>query len=148
MFHPVDEPRALARVSCWRTYQEDFDSAIVGLIASYGDLEGFYTLLMVLNGDMPVTLGREMWGEVKKTGSARLYNLGGAMYGYGERNGTRLVEIEADLGPDLGPQTVEGHSLEVKAFLTADGLISNTTRSCLPGTRGASSRTFARAGVP
>jgi acetoacetate decarboxylase len=120
-FAPVETPRALARVSCWRSDQEDFDSAIVGLIARYGELEGFYTLLMVLNGDMPVTRGRELWGEVKKTGSARLYHLGGAMYGYGERNGTRLVEIEAELGPDLGPETVEGHSLEVKAFPTADG---------------------------
>ena len=122
-FAAVETPRALARVSRWQSHLcGEFDSAIVGLIARYGDLEGFYTLLMVVRGDMPVTIGRELWGEVKKTGSARLYGHGAAMYGYAERNGTRLVEIEAELGPDLGPATSDDYALELKAFPAADGV--------------------------
>jgi hypothetical protein len=122
-FGPLETPKALARVSRWQSALcGEFDTAIVGLMARYGDIEGFYTLLMVVTGDMPVTLGREMWGEVKKTGSAFLYTYRGSMYGYCERNGTRLVEIEAEVGPDLGPTMSEDFALEIKAFPAADGV--------------------------
>lgn len=122
-FEPVETPRGLARVSRWQSHVcGEFDTAIVGLMARYDNIEGFYTLLMVVSGDMPVTIGRELWGEVKKTGSARLHSNGSSMYGYAERNGSRIVEIEAELGQDLGPQSTDDLALEVKAFPSADGI--------------------------
>ena len=81
----------------------EFESAALMVYARYGDVVGTYFLTLVVSGDMPVTFGRELWGEPKKLGSSRLYRDGDTMYGYGERNGTRLIAIELDLRPRPGP---------------------------------------------
>ncbi|HGL6719499.1 acetoacetate decarboxylase family protein [Burkholderia contaminans] len=45
-------------------------------------------LYIQVSGDMPVSIGREMWEEPKKTGFAQLYVDGHPMHGYGERKRT------------------------------------------------------------
>jgi acetoacetate decarboxylase len=89
--------------------------------ARYGDAVGTYFLTLVVSGDMPVTLGRELWGEPKKPGTAQLFRDGNALYGYGERHGTRIIEIEATFTQNLGPKRTDSHALELAGALTDDG---------------------------
>jgi acetoacetate decarboxylase len=118
----VAEPRGLVTVSHWQAgVCGEFESAAVMLLARYGDVVGTYFLTLVVSGDMPVTLGRELWAEPKKRGSAHFYRDGDDIYAFGERNGTRLVEIEATFGPELGPSSTQTRALELGAQLTHAG---------------------------
>ncbi|MBU9150393.1 acetoacetate decarboxylase family protein [Burkholderia multivorans] len=60
-------------------------------------------LYILVSGDMPVSIGREMWGEPKKTGFAQLYVDGHQMHGYGERDGVVSSKSTANLDRTLGP---------------------------------------------
>jgi acetoacetate decarboxylase len=117
-----DEGRGLATVSRWQAgVCGEFESAAVMLWARYGELTGTYFLTLIVSGDMPVTIGRELWGEPKKLGAAHFYRDGDDIYAFGERNGTRVVEIEAAFGPDLGPSEADSKAFELTAPLTHDG---------------------------
>ncbi|HET6509118.1 MAG TPA: acetoacetate decarboxylase family protein [Baekduia sp.] len=123
-FEP-DGARGLATVSRWQAgVCGEFDSAAVMLFARYGEVVGTYFLTLVVSGDMPVTIGREFWGEPKKLGAAHFYRDGDDVYAFGERNGTRIIEIEATFGPDLGPQEGRSHTLEVTAPLSHDASLA------------------------
>ncbi len=120
-FEPASN-KALATTSMWQSRVcGEFESAALMVYARYGTVVGTYFLTLIVSGDMPVTFGRELWGEPKKLGSARLYRDGDTMYGYGERNGTRLIEIESTFDRDLGPQTNSGHALEITGPLSHRG---------------------------
>ncbi len=118
-FDPVDEPRGVAAVGSYRrddgAGRLEMDSASIFLEASYQGRVGLYTLTMLVSGDMPVTLGRERFGEVKKRGKSRMYFDGKSMYAYGERHKVRIMEIEAELGPDTGASSSNDLGLELKA---------------------------------
>ncbi|AFL50320.1 acetoacetate decarboxylase [Sinorhizobium fredii] len=111
-FEPADEPIAYANVSRWQSALcGEFDCGIIYLKCKYGEHEGTTMLTLFVSGDSPVTIGRELWGEGKKLGTAQLYFDGQQAYGYSERNGVRLIEINAEFGPDLGP-TKSNNSLD------------------------------------
>lgn len=112
---------AKAQVSRWQSLRSGFDCAVVDLPARHGDFEGWYHLTHLISGDMPVTVGREMWGEAKKRGDMSLTVDGRKAHGYGERNGVRLIEIEAELDDDTGPMENPQNRLELKAFISSDG---------------------------
>lgn len=121
-FDVPDQPRGVARVARWQSAVcGEFESCAVMIDARYGDLVGSYYLTLFVSGDMPVTIGREMWGEPKKLGHSAFYRDGDDIYAYGERNGVRAVEISGSFGPDLGPRSVSGHALELKAEVAPDG---------------------------
>ena len=108
-FEPADEPIAYANVSRWQSALcGEFDCGIIYLKCKYGEREGTTMLTLFVSGDSPVTIGRELWGEGKKLGTAQLYFDGQQAYGYSERNGVRLIEINAEFGPDLGPSKSTG----------------------------------------
>jgi acetoacetate decarboxylase len=112
---------AKASVSRWQSLRSGFDCAMVDLPARCGDFEGWYHLTHLISGDMPVTVGREMWGEAKKRGEMHLELDGPRGHGWGERGGVRLIEIEADLGPERAGRENPQNRLELKAFLSSDG---------------------------
>lgn len=122
-FEPPKAPCvAKAFVSSWQSRRSGFDCAMVDLPARFGDYEGWYHLTHLINGDMPITLGREMWGEAKKRGEMHLEFDGNKARGWGERNGVKLIEIEAEFDPEkLPPQVNEQKRLELKAFISSDG---------------------------
>ena len=95
--------------------RSQFGSATIYVGARFGDIEGFYDLTMLLTGDMTVTLGRELWGESKKRGEIGFTVDESKVHGFAERNGVRLIEVKADIGPDLGPYEDELTSLHLKA---------------------------------
>lgn len=119
---PAEAPTGIINVSKWEGEMcGEFGGAIIWIRARHEAVEGLYCLLMLISGDMPVTLGREVWGECKKVGSMDLFRDGPYMFGYGERNGTRLIEVEAEFGPDLGPLKVTDTLYELKAQFNATG---------------------------
>ncbi len=121
-FEPSRTSRiAKVQVSRWQSLRSGFDCAVVDLPARHGDFEGWYHLTHLISGDMPITVGREMWGEAKKRGEMSLTVDGNKAYGYGERNGVRLIEIEAELEEDTGPVVNLQNRIELKAFLSSDG---------------------------
>lgn len=95
---------AYANISRWQSnICGEFNCGIIQLPCTYKGIAGLTMLTLFVSGDSPVTIGRELWGEGKKTGTAELYIDRGDAYGYAERNGVRLIEISATLGPNEGP---------------------------------------------
>lgn len=133
-FDMPEKPLCYANVSHWQSALcGEFDCGIIYLSCKYKGEEGTTMLTLFVSGDMPVTIGREMWGEGKKTGTARLYRDGNECYGYTERNGVRLIEIEADLGPDLGAYSnvVKDWELKAQPHTTGLGFQNKVVLSCL-----------------
>ncbi len=133
-FDMPEKPTAFANISRWQSALcGEYDCGIIFLNCRYKGVEGTTILWIVVTGDMPVTIGREMWGEPKKTGIANVYVDGHEFYGYAERNGQRLIEISADLGPDKGPFKNKGFDFELKAtpHVTGIGLQDEVIMTCL-----------------
>lgn len=132
-----DGARGIATVSRWQAgVCGEFESTAVMLNAKWGEYVGTYFLTLIVSGDMPVTIGRELWGEPKKLGTTQFYRDGSDVYGYAERNGTRIVQIDASFTEDLGPQQVSGYALEVNGYLGHDAsLVSDPFVAAFLNTR-------------
>lgn len=119
---PGAEPRVTVQVSRWRSScVGDFAASAVYVSASHRGVAGGYVLTMWMDDDVPLLFGRDLYGEPKKIGTSTLWRNDGHMTGVLERHGTRLVEIEADLGPDRGPTEVVGRNFNVKYELCPGG---------------------------
>lgn len=109
-FEPADKPTGLINVSKYQSdFCGEFDCGIVYFPVKYkaksGKVyDGTTMLQLYVGNDMPVSIGREMWGEGKKTATSQILMDGKNVYGYVERNGTRIIEIFSELGKDQGPQ--------------------------------------------
>lgn len=112
---------ALITLGSFASKRSAFNATLVDLPAVVEGHEGMYGLVHLVTGDMPVTIGREMWGEPKKAADIHFEHNDGTVSAYAERNGTRLVEVEAQVGEDLGGRTAVGKRLELKGFLSASG---------------------------
>lgn len=133
-FDMPDTPLCYANVSHWQSALcGEFDCGIIYLSCKHKGEAGTTMLTLFVSGDMPVTIGREMWGEGKKTGIARFYRDGDEVYGYCERNGVRLIEIDAILGPDKGPYkgVVKDWELKAQPHTTGLGFQNKVVLSCL-----------------
>lgn len=84
--------------------------------------EGIYSLQEIVSGDYAVASGREFWGNPKKRGSAQMYTDSRTIYAWAERMGTRVIEIEADVG-DFLPVTKDERSryFTIKYDFAPDG---------------------------
>ncbi len=122
-FELPDKPIAIANVSRWQSSLcGEFNCGVIYLTCKYKEYTGTTMLTLYVSGDMPVTIGREMYGEGKKTGNAELYFDGKDAYGFAERNGVRLIEIDAEFGPDLGPLETSNWDFEIKAQPHVSGI--------------------------
>lgn len=120
---PRDEPRVSAMVGRWRSNcVADFDGGAIYVAARHGDLEGDYVLAMYMDRDVPIIFGRELFGEPKKQAVSRLQRRGSHMAAWIERDGVRLIELEVELGEDLGPVQVDGLNFNYKALPSCDGI--------------------------
>lgn len=93
----------------------------VSIQAIYQGVPGSYSLTCIRSGDMHITTGRELWGVPKKRGEARLFDEGVLMYGYCERGGKRLIEIEADMHVVEPVQRAHNPGYFIKAWIDASG---------------------------
>jgi acetoacetate decarboxylase len=81
---------------------------------------------MYMDAEPAITYGREVLGEPKKLASSSLYRSGGAMHGFVERQGVRLMDLRAQLKDDLGPCWTSSAAFNVKATPAADGASCET----------------------
>jgi acetoacetate decarboxylase len=79
-------------------------AALVGINAQLDGREGTYFLTVIETEDVNVVTGREIWGMPKKPGTVTFWEDGRRLWGFVERKGHTLVEIEAELGPEVGEQ--------------------------------------------
>lgn len=120
-YQPDANRSALVTMGRFASKRSSFGATLVDLPARFEEHEGMYGLVHLVTGDMPVTIGREMWGEPKKSANIEFQHDDGTVSAHAERNGTRLVEVEAKVGDNLGQQTASGKRLELKGFLSATG---------------------------
>jgi acetoacetate decarboxylase len=118
---PADEPRVTAMVGRWQSNcVGDFNGGAIYVSSRYEDIEGDYVLAMYMNSDQAIIFGRDLFGEPKKQSVNSLHRSGSRMSGWVER-GVRLIELDADLGDDLGGAEVRGANFNFKAQPAADG---------------------------
>lgn len=120
---PGASPLAMCRISRWSTsYCGAFVMATVYLSARYDGIDGDYYLAMYIDSnDAPLLIGREEIGEPKKMADVALFRDRSRYFGWVERHGVRLIELELEPTRDLGPSTGEGIGFCVKATLAVDG---------------------------
>jgi len=103
-------------------YCGTFDGAIVSILCKYGDIEGYWMLTEIISPELPVAIGRELWGEVKKNGNGRIWRAGANVRATGDRRGIQVMEINADItGPDHGPHVVDSNGFDIKMFPHSNG---------------------------
>ncbi|OQE14956.1 hypothetical protein PENSTE_c031G00635 [Penicillium steckii] len=116
-FESGDEPKGHISVGTFESKLcGEFDCAMVSIDVKFQGRPGTHMLELLVSGDMPVTWGREVWGEVKKTGTCKLWRSGNYRYACAERNGVRLIELQGEFGDDLAPRTRQGTGYEIKAY--------------------------------
>lgn len=117
-FEMPTQPLAFAQIGVSRSPRYEYGAASINVMARFGDIEGWYHLMLLMTGDMPVIIGRELWGEAKKLGQVEFDVSLPRVRGVAERNGVRLMEIDGQFGDDTGPRTTEPyHGLNLKAYL-------------------------------
>jgi acetoacetate decarboxylase len=107
----ADDPQITISLGSFMEIFDDYSNrpgrdtaALVGINARHGDLEGTYYLTVIEMEDVNIATGREVWGMPKKAGTVDFWEDGRRLWAYVERKGHRLIELEADLGPELGDQ--------------------------------------------
>jgi acetoacetate decarboxylase len=122
-FELPEKPIGIASVSRWQSELcGEYDCGIISLKCRYDGMDGTTMLILVTTGDMAVTIGREMWGECKKPGVSMVYMDGNDGYGFTQRHGQRLIEIDAEFGPNQGPEKENAYDFEIKAFPHTSGI--------------------------
>lgn len=115
---PSDRPLAGASVSRWQTeFGLTFDCGVISVEARRGGRTGSYLLSLLIDDDIGMIIGREMWGECKKIGTMGYFRDDPYVYGSGTRHGVTIMEIEAELGDDEGASVAEGTAFELKGIL-------------------------------
>lgn len=114
---------AYAYVASWQSaYCGPFEGGVVSLYCSYKGTEGYWMLTEIMSGELAISSGREMLGEIKKEGTSRLWRDGNDYYGECERRGHMLFQIEAEIsGPELAPKTVKSSGFDIKMFPHTSG---------------------------
>jgi len=120
---PSSEPLVTAMVGRWRSNcVGDFRGGAINFACSHGDIEGVYTLAMYMDTFRSAIFGREILGEPKKFAASELVHDGSCVKGWVERDGVRLIELEADVPTELGATHVHRSTFNVKSVLRADGV--------------------------
>jgi acetoacetate decarboxylase len=126
-FTPAPGGQAQVKIGSAATTQAgmlatEFRIAALYVLAQFGEFEGWYHLTMLLTGDMPITIGRELWGEAKKRGEVVYQQDGNTGHGHAERNGATLIQMDWALSDEEQvPESPGRCSLNVKAVLDATG---------------------------
>ncbi|KAB2568957.1 hypothetical protein DBV05_g12369 [Lasiodiplodia theobromae] len=121
-FEPGDQPTGHILLATMESKLcGEFDCALVTIDVKFKGISGTYMLEIIVSGDTPVTWGREVWGETKKTGTCRLWRSGNYRYAYAERNGVRLIELQGEFGDDLPARKRQAYSFEIKAYPHSKG---------------------------
>lgn len=120
---PASAPLVLASVGRWQSNcVGDYGGGSIYLRACHGNLDGAYALAMFMDSEPAVIFGREVFGEPKKFASSGLFRRGNGFHGYIERHGTRVLELQAELGLDLGESQEDAYAFNFKSRPAASGV--------------------------
>lgn len=116
---PTAEPSGTVEVSRWQTRGiGTFTAALVYVNATYEGVDGVFPIASYFGNQNNTSWNREVWGEGGKTADSSLHADGNRRWGYGSRHGVTFLEIEAEVGEDLGATQSTGRYYEVKAFIS------------------------------
>ena len=98
------------------TVNGDFNSSLLNVACHHPAFEEDvrYMLVLYINNTMANVMGREVWGEPKKEAVTSLHLNDENVYGFIDRKGKRIIEIEATLGPQEGAADLEYYSTQLK----------------------------------
>jgi acetoacetate decarboxylase len=90
--------------------------ATVGVLAEYEGRQGWYVLMMPMEGEWVVIGGRERFGEPKKLADVGFSNDGQAVRATVTRQGVTFIEVEARLADAIQPKKWMEHLFCYKAL--------------------------------
>jgi acetoacetate decarboxylase len=91
-------------------------NATVGVLAEYEGRQGWYVLMMPMEGEWVVIGGRERFGEPKKLADVGFSNDGQAVRATVTRQGVTFIEVEARLADAIQPKSWMEHLFCYKAL--------------------------------
>jgi acetoacetate decarboxylase len=91
-------------------------NATVAVLANYEGREGWYVLMMPMEGEWVVISGRERFGEPKKLADVTFTNEGGKVTASVTRHGVTFIEVEANLADPIQPKRWMEHLFCYKAL--------------------------------
>jgi acetoacetate decarboxylase len=120
---PAAEPLVVLGIGRWQSNcVGDYAGGSLSLAARHDGVEGGVAIAMWMDTEPAVAFGREVFGEPKKLARAELFRRGAHAQAWIERHGTRIAEISADLGDDLGPSETERVAFNYRSRTAADGV--------------------------
>jgi acetoacetate decarboxylase len=120
---PASEPRVTAMVGRWQSNcVGDFDGAALYLACRWGEIEGDYVLAMWMSTDKATIFGRDLYGEPKKISSNELFQSRDRVFGYVDRDGTRIMELECRPTTELGSSESQSQEFNFKARPASTGV--------------------------
>lgn len=120
---PIDQPLAVISMSrCQSLGCGPFNVARVYVSCAHRGQQGLYAIWMMTDSDPANQLGRDLWGESKKVGTAAIYHEPAGIHGQAFRNGALLIDMDADLGEVERPDgLIESIAYELKAQPATSG---------------------------
>jgi hypothetical protein len=82
---------------------------------------GIYAITLFMDNDFFMIRGRELYGWPGKAGQINTLARGQQMYGFVERGGIRLIEIDATLGDLTDPMNGKSRAYDMRASLCPGG---------------------------
>jgi len=110
----VPDPQGMMFVTISRFFTSGFghyNEMLLGAIAKYRGRVVNHCLYLVLDNDIAIAAGREIWGFPKKLGRVSLGDRDGVIAGEVERGGLTVVRAAMEVGP-LVPASALGGSAE------------------------------------
>ncbi len=85
-----------------------YSEVLVGACAKYRGRPVNHSLYLILDNDIAIAAGREIWGFPKKLGRVALAERDGVVTGEVERGGLPLIRVAMELGPLVSPNELGG----------------------------------------
>lgn len=107
----VADPKGTMFVTISRFFTAGFGSYHEILLAAHASFQGRavnFSLALILDNDIAICGGREIWGFPKKLGRVTLTDRDGVMLGTVERGGLPLVRAAMEIGPLCAPEELAG----------------------------------------
>lgn len=96
--------------------------AMIHINAKFGDAVGIYYLTVLETEEVNLETGRELWGMPKKLGTIDSFDDGHTLFTFVERKNHRIMEFDAQLGPEQGEQpSQDEYYFELKGHFSANG---------------------------
>jgi acetoacetate decarboxylase len=122
-FTPADQPLVSIGIGRWQSNcVGNYAGGSISLAVRHNGTAGAYAVAMFMDNEAAVAFGRDVFGEPKKLASSNLIHSGDRAWAWIERRGVRLVDIEAQLGDDLGPSENERIAYNIRSRPAANGI--------------------------